>query len=165
MTNERRRDVDGYSNYEVSETGDVINKKTGRVLKYRFDKHGYANVNLSKNGVCHNKLVHRLVAKAFLTQPSEEAWQVNHDNGDKSDNSVGNLYYATPSENMMHAYAHGLNHYVGYNERPVRIVETGEVFKSQAECARAIGGNQPNINACLLGRRHTHMGYHFQYAD
>ena len=162
---EERRDVDGFPNYQVSSDGYVINKNTGRILKHRYDKYGYANVNLSRDGVCHNKRVHRIVGEAFLTQPSKEAWQINHDNGDKTDNSVGNLYYTTPSENMKHAYEDGVNHYVGYNERPVRIIETGEVFKSQAECARAIGGKRPNINACLVGRRRSHMGYHYEYAD
>lgn len=65
---------------------------------------------------------------------------------------------------MYHAYANGLNHWVGYNERPVKILETGKIYKSQAECAREIGGSQPNINACLMGRRRSHLGYHFEYA-
>ena len=165
MAKERKRNVQGFPNYRVSEKGYVQNKKTGRILKASPDRRGYMTVGLSKDGKHHTRRVHKLVGKAFLKQPSKEAWQLDHINGDKRDCSVSNLEYVTPGENMRRAYANGLNHWEGYNERPVRIVETGEVFKSQAECARAIGGNQPNINACLAGRRHKHMGYRYEYAD
>lgn len=160
---DRRVEIYDFSNYDVSENGYVINNKTGRILSASPDRCGYMTVHLSKNGRGYTKRVHRLVAEAFLEQPSEDAWQVNHINGDKRDNRRINLEYVTPSDNMYHSYANCLNHWEGYNERPVRIIETGEVFKSQAECARAIGGSQPNINACLVGRRNTHLGYHYEY--
>lgn len=44
----------------------------------------------------------------------------------------------------------------------VRIVETGELFDSEAECARAIGGHYKNISSCLHGWQKTHLGYHFE---
>ena len=47
--------------------------------------------------------------------------------------------------------------------RSIRIVETGETFESEAECARKIGGIQGNIHYCLSGKRHTHHGYHFEF--
>lgn len=165
MKNERILAVHGFPDYSVSDAGYVMNTRTGRVLKSSPDNYGYITVHLCKDEQWYTKRVHRLVAETFLEQPNEESWQVNHINGNKRDNRLSNLEYVTPSENMYHAYAHGMNHWVGYNERPVRIVETGEVFKSQAECARAIGGSQPNINACLVGRRNKHLGYHYEYAD
>lgn len=162
---ERRVVAGGFNNYYASENGYIMNRNTGRILATYPDRSGYMTVRLSKDNRMYTKRVHRLVAETFLEPPDEEAWQVNHINGDKRDNRLCNLEYVTPSDNMYHAYANGLNHWEGYNERPVRIVETGEVFKSQAECARAIGGSQPNINACLVGRRHKHLGLHFEYAD
>lgn len=163
--NDERRPIEGYDNYCASSAGYIVNKKTGRVLKANPDSHGYMSVGLSKNGKGCTKRVHKLIADAFLIQPSDEEWQVNHINGDKTDNRLSNLEFATPSGNMYHAYTNGLNHWEGYNERPVRITETGVVYKSQAECARAIGGSQPNINACLTGRRRSHLGFHYEYAD
>ena len=165
MKNVRRRDIDDFSDYSVTEDGLVINNNSGRILRPSPDRCGYMTVHLNKNGRGYPKRVHRLVAEAFLNPPNDKAVQVNHKNGNKADNRLCNLEFVTPSENMYHSYANGLNHWEGYNERPVRIAETGEVFKSQAECARAIGGSQPNINACLAGRRCTHLGYHFEYAD
>ena len=107
-------------------------------------------VHLYENGKWYTKRIHRLVTEAFLDRPNSESWQVNHINGDKRDNRLVNLEYVTPSENMRHAYANGLNHWVGYNERPVRIRETGEVFRSQAECARHINGSQSVITTNML---------------
>lgn len=163
--NERRRDIKGFSKYQACDNGTIINKKTGRVLKAAPDRTGYMNVCLQENGHQYTKRVHRLVAETFMEQPNDESWQVNHIDGDKGNNRLDNLEFVTPGDNMRHAYANGLNHWEGYNETPVRIIETGEVYRSQAECARAIGGSQPNINACLTGRRNKHLGYHYEYVE
>ena len=162
---EERRDINGFPNYQASSEGMVVNKNTGKILQAAPDGSGYMTVCLCKHGSQYPRRVHRLVAEAFLEQPSDKEWQVNHINGNKRDNRLENLEYVSPGDNMRHAYANGLNHYEGYNETPIRIIETGEVYKSQAECARAIGGSQPNINACLTGRRRSHLGFHYEYAD
>lgn len=164
MNDRHWRDVNGFPDYCIDEDGYTKNKKNGKILKTSPNRDGYMTTHLYKDGKWYTKTVHRLVAETFLEQPSEKTWQVNHIDGDKHNNRLSNLEYVTPSENMRHAYANGLNHWEGYNERPVRIIETGEIFKSQAECARAIGGSQPNINACLMGRRRSHLGYHYEYA-
>lgn len=52
-------------------------------------------------------MVHRLVAYAFLGSPSEEAWQVHHQDGDPSNNKVDNLEYVTQSQNIHHSF--GMN--------------------------------------------------------
>lgn len=165
MNMERRCDIDGFNNYQASENGYIVNKRTGRILKASPDRCGYMTVHLTENSKAYTKRVHKLVLDSFEKQPSREAWQVNHKNGDKRDNRLCNLEYVTPSENMYHSYANGLNHWEGYNETPIRVIETGKVYPSQHECARAIGGSQSNINACLMGRRNKHKGYHFEYAD
>lgn len=161
----RRRVIDGFENYYAHDEGYISNRKTGRILIAHPDSSGYMTVRLYENGVGYTRRVHRLIAETFLRQPSVTMWQVNHINGDKRDNRIENLEFVTASDNMKHSYENGLNHWEGYNETPVRILETGQVFRSQAECARAIEGYQANINACLMGRRYTHMGYHFEYAD
>ena len=58
-------------------------------------------------GICGRKFkVHRLVAHAFLgPPPSEAAWQVNHIDGNCSNNRIDNLEWATRSENVRHSYA------------------------------------------------------------
>ncbi len=100
----------GYDNYEVSSTGQVRNKKTGRILKPRptkKGKKGYLLVALFKNGKRIDRLIHRLVLQAFVG-PCLTGLQSNHKDGDKKINHVYNLEWVTPSENQKHAYDTGL---------------------------------------------------------
>lgn len=59
--------------------------------------------------------VHRLVLEAFYPFPGRENFQVNHINGDKSDNSLDNLEWMTPKENMRDANRKGLGHQMNQN--------------------------------------------------
>lgn len=144
---------------KVSNKGNVISYKRGSryPLKVMHDRCGYPKVAAGHHGF--PQYIHRLVAETWIPNPNHYE-QVNHINGDKDDNSVENLEWVTPSQNIRHAYRTGLNKRI----TPIRIVETGEVFESQCECARRIGCTQSNIAHCLAGRRSTCRGYHFEYA-
>ena len=143
----------------VSNKGNVVSYRrgAGHPLKVFHDKYGYQMVNAVRGTTTY---VHRMVAKTWIDNPNH-CEQVNHINGDKDDNRVENLEWVTQSENIRHAYRTGLNKHV----TPVCIPETGEVFESQSECARRIGGLQGSIARCLTGRQSTHRGYHFEYVE
>lgn len=145
---------------------DIAVSSSGRVLSYKSGSWRELEHSLSNGyhrvGVGHSnpKLVHRLVAETFIPNPSNKP-HVNHIDGDKSNNTIGNLEWATAAENNRHAWENGLK--VPHGQTPVRIIETGEVYKSQEECARAINGIQGNIALCLAGKRKHHRGYSFEY--
>ena len=107
--NETWKPVDGYEGiYEVSDQGRIRNsKRDGRIMTQSKVTHGYRAVHLSKDGKTRSILVHRLVAKAFIPNPSDKA-QVNHKYGIKSNNRVLNLEWSTPRENLEHARNTGL---------------------------------------------------------
>ena len=88
--------------YEVSNLGNVRNKKTKAVLSQEDTGNGYLCVGLQMDkGVYKKTRVHRMVAMAFLEfQRTEERNEVDHINGNKSDNSVDNLRWCTHKENM-----------------------------------------------------------------
>ena len=142
---------------KVYNKGNVISYKRGAPypLKVMRNNCGYQVV-----GVGHGSyLVHRMVAETWIDNPNHYR-DVNHINGDKEDNRVENLEWVTHIQNIRHACRTGLSK---GRSAPIRIVETGEVFESQHECARRIGGDQGTIARCLAGKRSTHRGYHFEY--
>jgi hypothetical protein len=151
--------------YEVSESGVVSNSRTGRALKPRADKDGYMQVSLWSGSPCKksDKKVHRLVALAFL-ENQESKPHVNHKNGDRSDNALANLEWATCSENHLHAYR-VLGRQVG-NERAVLAQKPGESmsFGSILAAARA-GFNRRGIHQCLRGAYTHHKGFQWSYAN
>lgn len=70
-------------------------------------KNGYRYVGLCKDGSACHRTVHSLVALAFLIKP-QSAQCVNHIDGDKANNALKNLEYATFKENVRHAFKNGL---------------------------------------------------------
>ena len=99
-------DIKGYPNYSVSNLGRVKSKKTGKLLK-SYQTRGYLRVSLYNDAGRKCKLVHRLVAEAFIPNLKNKS-DVNHINGCRTDANVCNLEWATASENMLHAHSNGL---------------------------------------------------------
>lgn len=117
------KNINGFEFHEVSSTGQFrsithittyANKygsyekiKKGRLLKIQIDSCGYLQAGLSANGKRSMRLMHRLVAIAFIPNPENKP-EVNHLDGNKLNNNVENLEWATKSENQIHAYKTGL---------------------------------------------------------
>lgn len=88
--------IEEFSNYSVSNLGNVRNDKTVRILKTYTKPSGYMQVQLGRKTI--PQYIHRLVAKAFIPNNDNKP-QVNHKNGIKCDNKVENLEWVTASEN------------------------------------------------------------------
>lgn len=152
-------------NVYISDIGIVAKNIRGHVIikKQHLQNSGYLVVSIgdytTRDTERGNQLVHRLVAETFIPNPYNKQF-VNHIDGDKTNNSVDNLEWCTGSENMQHAYKSGLR-----STEKVKIVETGEVFRSAAECARVIGGTPCGVCDCKNGRQKMHRGYHFEFFD
>lgn len=97
------------NNYAVSDDGMVKRVETGKVLKQRLRYDNYLSVSISmgsRNNV-KTALVHRLVAEAFIPNPENKP-QVNHKDGNTTNNCVSNLEWVTNLENQLHARQTGL---------------------------------------------------------
>ena len=90
-------EIEGYENYMIFEDGMVVNKH-GRVLKPNLNGSGYYQVTLYKNGNIISKRIHRLVGEAYLDNPENKPC-IDHIDGDRLNNDLSNLRWATSSEN------------------------------------------------------------------
>jgi hypothetical protein len=127
--------INGFENYEISSEGRVKNGK-GDILK-TYEQHGYERLTLWKEKKGYNCRLHRLVAEAFIPNP-ENKKEVNHKRG-KQDNTVNNLEWATPSENMRHSIAVGSNRF--QVEIDMMHSDTGEclTFTNLRQAAKHFG--------------------------
>ena len=96
------KDVDGY---EVSNYGRIRIKNNGRIVKPYINR-GYERVNMGNK----RNYVHRVVADAFFDHNGGEHTQVNHIDGNKTNNNLTNLEWCTPQENIQHAFRTGLKY-------------------------------------------------------
>ena len=98
--------------YEISDHGRIRNikqlhYKTKGVKKQHPGKNGYCQAQLRHNGKSYYRYVHRLVAEAFIPNP-EQKEQVNHKDGNKTNNHYRNLEWNTREENMRHCFRNEL---------------------------------------------------------
>lgn len=102
MSDEIWKDIPDYEElYQVSNLGNVRSKKRSKNLKKRLDRYGYFRVVLyRKNERSKSKLIHRLVALAFLENKTNKP-QVDHINTIRTDNRVENLRWVTYKENNL----------------------------------------------------------------
>lgn len=177
---EEWRDIKGYEGvYQVSNLGNVksldrvmhtknngIRKVKGKVLKPHVETLGYLSVALAMNGTRVFARIHRLVAEAFISNEQKKS-EVNHKDGNKSNNTVSNLEYATHSENMQHAVRSGLKK----RAYPVEMIDrtTGEVlrtFQSIHSASQYLGkSSMNNIWSCATGKTKHAYGYKWRLVN
>jgi hypothetical protein len=92
------------NDYIITEQGEIINKRNGRKVKPQPNGKGYLRVSISGK----LQFVHRLVAEKHIPNPENKP-QVNHKDGNKLNNSVDNLEWATNQENRDHAVKNRLH--------------------------------------------------------
>lgn len=87
-------------NYSISNLGRIRNDKTNRIMKLSKDTNGYYIVlfynSIDKVNKC--KLVHRLIAQAFIPNPDNKPL-IDHIDGNRTNNTFSNLRWATSQEN------------------------------------------------------------------
>lgn len=176
---EKWKPVKGYEGfYEVSDEGRVRsldrytrNSRNGnftRFVKGRVKKQsnrgGYLCVTLNRDGKYKTVLVHRLVALAFLDNPSHLP-QVNHKDENKRNNRVDNLEWCTAEYNV--CYGTRTNRMAATQSRAVIASKDGHDWKRYPSLmsTKADGMNPSNVKYACDGRFSTMYGFTWRWAD
>lgn len=163
---EEWRPVVGYEGrYEVSSEGRVrsLVGAEPRILSQRI-RGQYPAVQLCNRGHERSSSVHILVAEAFIG-PRPAGHHINHKSGAKTENSVDNLEYCTPSRNRQHAFEIGLQSSKGEahsraklsNEKVIQIRSAVASGKTQNAVARLMGIHQCAVSRIVNGHRWSHV--------
>jgi len=193
LPNEEFADIKDYEGlYQISNYGRVKTleryyflgnnkiKVKEKILKSSNNNYGYANVTLSKKNKQKEICTHTLVAKHFIPNPENKP-TINHKDGNKKNNKISNLEWATYSEQEYHAYQNklrgknfgtknGMYGKTGANNHLSKpLVQKdlqGNIIKkweNAFEVVRTLGFTQAGINKCCLGKQKTYKGFLWEY--
>ena len=167
-----------YPAYIITDTGDIYSLFKPKTSDIGVERHlvqpvfdsscGYFLVTLCDGkGRRQNKRVHRLLMEAFVPNPENKA-HVNHIDGNKTNNALSNLEWATPSENARHAVATGLRD-EGRKAQESGVIQLDLDFNEVArhvslhQAGRDTGIAWQNISKVVRGLRHTAGGFRWKY--
>ena len=150
------------SRYLICRDGSVINLANNTPLTPTANPNGYLKVGLAMgDGKQKQQLVHILVAKHFIPNPYGHP-QVNHKDGDKTNNYVENLEWVTAQENNLHALRTGLRPgYMSANDKEAYLAQVlaGVQVKDLAERIE----RRPETLHTMLRNTAKRLGIHDQW--
>ena len=167
-------------NYSINENGDVRNDATGKVKRPFINPgNGYLTVDLYEGNRSTKVTVHRLLAEAFLPNPENKP-TVDHKDGNRLNNRLGNLRWATYSENNSRFGVAGVRsekitvtHFKELRKKrggghvAWLDVDVVKYYDSITEAAEAFEVSLGNISLMLkkgtIGQRGKMRGYKFEY--
>lgn len=187
LNNEIWKDIAGYEGlYQISNLGNVkslarykqnhnkLQKVEERILKPNITNKGYYYVMLNKNGKQKHKMIHILIAQAFIPNPNNYPI-VNHKDGNKLNINIRNLEWSSYSHNNKEAYRLGLRiapttnklGYDNWKSKPIYQYDLDGNFIREWACSlevkRQLNINPSNITSCCRGERNKAGGYIWKY--
>lgn len=156
MNEEQWRPIPCFEPYRASDLGRIRGTK---VLTPVLTQYGYHQVSLCVGGKKYSRLIHRLVAYAFIgPQPSPE-YDVLHWDGNKTNNALSNLRWGTPKDNNDDQMRHGTrilgsrHPRAKLDEAAVRAIRTmwNMGIYGQREIAETYGVSREAINNIVRG--------------
>lgn len=158
--------------YRVGNAGSLTLVKGG-ILKPTLDAYGYFKQGLTKNNKVKTYTIHRLVASAFIKNSNPEKQnQINHKDGNKTNNDVENLEWCTALHNIKEALRLGLKgggriYKPRVHSNSISQYKDGVLVKKYqclASASRESGILKTSIGNCLKGRSKSSGGYTWEYS-
>lgn len=156
------KDVVGYEGlYEISSFGNVVSVKNDKrkIISQETHQRGYLRVNLHKDGVWRHFRVHRLVAMAFVDNPTGFP-QVDHIDGNKTNNHASNLRWVDNVTNSNSRHVVGKKRHVGVVGANGRVIRE---YDSERDAARCLGVNRTTVMAACRGIQKVCAGHVLKY--
>lgn len=151
--------------YEINNEGLMRRCADGSTFTGSINSYGYRVTTLRGPNGKRDVKVHRLVAAAFLPNPGNKR-TVNHKDGNRSNNCVANLEWATYKEQAVHAQTLPTISYRG--KRVIQMTPNYKLVAVWENCniaATVLGFNQMMISACCQGTAASAYGYLWAYSD
>lgn len=162
--------ITGFNNYSVTKEGDVYNNKTNRKLKSSCSPKGYSFIELCRPNEHKIKTIHRIVWETYIGVIPDNI-QINHIDGNKSNNSLSNLELVTGSENLKKAVIEGLIK-SGYNNPYSKSVDKFDIkgnyittYGSLSLASKHENIQLVSISLCCSGKQNTTRGFIFKYSQ
>jgi hypothetical protein len=157
--------IQNYEAYSVSDSGEVRNDITGKILKQTIDRDGYHMITLhyGPNGKRRWAGVHRIVAETFIPNP-DCLPIVNHKDENKDNNAVDNLEWCSASYSTN--YGTRNNRTAKKLSKRVYQYEDGELvgwYDSTKLAGKFLGIGPSHISDCCRGEKKTAGGYKWSY--
>jgi len=152
-------------NYEVSNTGNIRNSQTGRVLKPSI-RAQYYGVSLSKNTKSKTYNIHSIVAMMFIDNPNNYK-VVNHKDGNKVNNNVENLEWCSYKENTAHALENKL---IKLHRKKVKQLSYDgtqliKIYDSIRDAEKETGISNKQISKVCRNKMPTSHGFRWEYVE
>jgi hypothetical protein len=158
------KDIKGFEGfYKATEDGKLFSVRSNRFLSLNLKPNGYVYAEFNVMGKISYIRVHRIIAETFIPNP-ENKEQVNHIDGDKSNNHISNLEWVTQSENALHAIKTGLQKYQ-YDVFKITTPTGTSYFKiGMHRAAKSIGCCGQTVLNCADRRKISRSGYKIERA-
>jgi hypothetical protein len=130
--------IKDFPSYEVSNLG-RFKKPDGKIRKWDYSANKYITVRVRNSNACTLKLLHILVIEAFIDRPNYKC-EVNHKDGNKSNNCLDNLEYTTHKDNIKHAIKTGLIKYLSGSGHPLYGIPLSKETKDKIKAAHQSNG-------------------------
>lgn len=153
-------------NYSINENGEVKNNISGKILKSFINKKsGYKIIDLWRNNKCKKIALHRLIAETFIPNPLHKP-TVDHKDGNRLNNSIDNLRWATYQEQNSRFNTYGVR---SEKITVTNINGTKLEFNRITDVAKYFNCNISNISQMLkkgtYGKRGKTRYYKFEYSS